>query len=126
TLKSQLLLAQAKENAEGQRRPLVDEAVRTLEKARSVQPRNLEVLRGLAAAYLDQQNIGQVIQTYKDIVAVNPRDTYSLLMLANILSKTQHLQEALPYLEKVVEQRPGFMPGYIMLGQVREQMGQDA
>src|SRR5205814_10042850 len=104
------------------RRGLSDECGGTLEKAKSVQPKNLEVLRGLAAAYLGQQNIGMVIQAYKDIVAVNPRDTYSLLMLANILSKTQRQQESIAYFEKVLEQRPAFMPAYALLGQIYEQL----
>jgi tetratricopeptide (TPR) repeat protein len=101
---------------------LLKKAVADLEKARGLQPKNLEVLRGLAKAYVQQQEVEKVVSVYRDIVAVDPRDTYSLLILAQVLSRMDRPQEAIQYYQKVIEQRRSFIGGYIYLGQIYERM----
>src|SRR5690606_11219078 len=53
---------------------------------------------------------------------VDPRDTYSLLILAQILSRMDRAEEAIEYYQKVIEQRRGFIGGYIYLGQLYERL----
>lgn len=122
-LKAQALMARAEGGSGAERRELIEEAVSTYEKARKIQPRNIEVLKGLASAYVQKQDISKIIQAYRDIVAVTPRDTYSLLILANVLSKTGNEQEAITFYERVIEQRRGYINSYLLLGQLYEQMG---
>ncbi len=101
---------------------LLKSAIESLEKAREIQPKHLEVLRGLAKAYVQQQDVEKVIAAYRDIVAVDPRDTYSLLILAQVLSRMDRPEEAISYYRKVIDQRPGFIGGYIYLGQLYERL----
>ncbi len=113
----------AAETANGdEKTSVLKKAVEALEKARSVQPKNLEVLRTLAKAYVQQQEVQKVIAVYRDVVAVDPRDTYSLLVLAQVLSRMDRPEEAVQYYKKVIEQRPGFIGGYIYLGQLFERL----
>ncbi len=100
----------------------IDNAVKALEVARKIQPKNLEVLRSLAKAYVLQQEVEKVISVYRDVVAVDPRDTYSLLVLAQVLSRMDRPQDAVQYYKRVIEQRPGFIGGYVYLGQLYERL----
>ena len=125
SLKAQTLMARAEGASASDKKQLLGQAIDAYEKARAAQPKNLDILKGLATAYLAQQNVEKIIQTYRDIVAVNPRDTYSLLMLANVLSKTGHEQEAVAYYERVIDQRRGYINSYLLLGQLYEQMQRD-
>ncbi|MGI8908545.1 MAG: tetratricopeptide repeat protein [Candidatus Sumerlaeaceae bacterium] len=125
TLKAQTLMGRAEAATTSERKELLGQAVAAYEKARAAEPKNLDLLKGLAAAYVQQQNLEKIIQTYRDIVAVNSRDTYSLLILANVLSKTGHEQEAVAYYERVIEQRRGYINSYLLLGQLFEQMQRD-
>lgn len=126
--KAQILVTQSEQsgNNSSKRKELLNEATSIFERARRTQPKNLEVLKGLAAAYVAQHNIGRIVQTYRDILGVKPNDTYSLLILANVLAKTGHQQEAVQYYERVIEQRRGFVNGYIYLAQLYEEMGRNS
>jgi tetratricopeptide (TPR) repeat protein len=125
TLRAQTLMGRAEAAGASERRQLLNEAVDAYEKARAAQPKNVDVLKGLAQAYVAQQNLEKIIQTYRDIVAVNPRDTYSILILANVLAKTGHEQEAITYYERVIDQRRGYINTYLLLGQLYEQIQRD-
>ncbi len=113
----------ASESATGdEKESLLDRSVENYEKAREIQPKNLEVLRGLAKAYIQKQDVAKVISVYKDIVEVDPRDTYSLLILAQVLSRMDRLEEAVPYYQRVIEQRRSFVGGYVYLAQIYERL----
>lgn len=105
-----------------EKKTLISNAVKSLEQARKIQPKNLEVLRSLAKAYVLQQEVDKVLSVYRDVVGVDPRDTYSLLILAQLLSRMDRPEEAIPYYQRVIEQRPGFTGGYIYLGQLYERL----
>lgn len=123
-LRAETELAGADAATGDEKEDLVNKAVDDLEKARKLQPKNLEVLRGLAKAYIQQQEVTKVVDVYKDIVEVDPRDTYSLLILAQVLSRMDRPEEAVEYYKKVIEQRRGFVGGYIYLGQLYERLKQ--
>lgn len=103
----------------------VRKSIDTFNEARRIEPKNLEALKGIAAAYFVQQDVDKIIQAYRDIVDVNPKDTHAMLVLANILAKTGHEQEALTLFEKIVEQRRAFINGYIYLGQLYDKLGRE-
>lgn len=110
------------------RKELLDSAITCLEQAKRIQPRNLDVLRALAKAYFEQQNIEKILQAHRDILAVDPKDVYSLLVMGNLLARINRQQEAIQYYDRVIEQRPGFINTYLYLAQLYEEMGrtQDA
>lgn len=124
-LRAQTYMSRAEGSSGSERRELLNSAVEAFEQARKIQPKNLDALKGLASAHLQQQNLDKIIETYREIVAVDPRDTYSLLILANVLSKTGREQEAISYFEKVIEQRRGYINTYLLLGQLYENMHRD-
>ena len=103
-------------------RQLLDKAAKVLEKAREIQPKNMDVLQGISKVYIQQQDVDKVIAIHREIVKNNPRDTYSLLVLGQLLSRVDKLEEAADYYQKVIDQRPGYMGGYIYLGQLYERM----
>lgn len=103
---------------------LVKKAGIVLEKAHEIQPNNMKVLRSLGRVYNQQQEIEKVISVFKDIVAVNPRDTYSLEFLAQILARIGRPKEALEYFKKVIEQKRGYLIGYVNAAQIYENLKQ--
>lgn len=121
-LRAESSLAAADTATGDEKESLLKNAIKDLEEARKNQPKNLEVLRALARAYVQRQEVAKVISVYKDIVAVDPRDTYSLLILAQVLSRVDRINEAIPYYQKVIEQRRSFIGGYIFLGQMYERL----
>ncbi|MBX7245730.1 MAG: tetratricopeptide repeat protein [Candidatus Sumerlaeaceae bacterium] len=121
--KAKVLVSRAEDATGEARRNFVDQAIKTFTSARELQPKNMEVLQGLASAYFAQQNVANIVQAYKDILAVNPKDTRAVLVLANVLQRTGHQQEAVQFFEQVVEQRRGFINGYIYLAQIYEELG---
>lgn len=121
-LRAESSLAAADTATGDEKESLLKKAVADLEEARNIQPKNLEVLRALARAYVQRQEVAKVISVYKDIVAVDPRDTYSLLILAQVLSRVDRINEAIPYYQKVIEQRRSFIGGYMFLGQMYERL----
>lgn len=125
-IKAHLAMSRAEEADGKERAKLLDEAVEAFEQAKQVQPKNLDVLRGLVQVYTAKRDIERVIQAYRDLVAANPKDTYSMFVLANILARTGKRAEARALYEKVIEQRRGFVNGYIYLGLLLEEMGETA
>jgi len=99
-------------------------AAETLEKAKKIQPRNLDVLKQLVSVYTAKRDLDNLIKTYRDITQANPKDTYSLFVLANLLAKRGEREEAASLYEKVIEQRRSFVNAYVYLGLVQEEMGQ--
>lgn len=122
--KAQVHLQRGEEEP-ARRKEMLQKATAMLEQARTVQPRNLDILKNIAQAYFAQQDIQKIIKAHKDILAVNPRDTYSLLILANVLSKTGQPQEAVEYYKRVIELRRGFINTYIYLAGLYEEMQRD-
>jgi tetratricopeptide (TPR) repeat protein len=126
-LRAQLFISRAE--AAGSRKDQdkwLDKAVEALEKAKSVQPRNLDVLKELVAVYTAKRDIDRLIGTYREIITANPKDTYSLFVLANLLAKRGQREEAAKLYEKVIEQRRSFVNAYVYLGLLQEEMGQTA
>jgi tetratricopeptide (TPR) repeat protein len=122
--RAQMLLTRSEQLMGAERKAVVERAIATLEEAKRIQPRNMEVLKTLAAAHVAAQDITRIIGAYRDILSVNPRDTYSLLILANVLSKIPGRQEeAIPYYERVIEQRRGFINTYVYLAQLYQDLG---
>lgn len=121
--KAELLVAQS-EAAGSNKQEVLQEAVETLQQARRIQPRNMDVLKGLAAAYIGLQDLDKIIQAYRDIVRVNPRDIQATLVLANVLADTGRVQEAISLYERVIEERRGFITTYLFLGQLYEKLRQ--
>lgn len=123
-LKADILLRRAEASGGASRKQSIEQAIAALEQAKAAQPRNMEVLKMLAAAHVANQDIARIITAYRDILAVNPRDTYSLLILGNVLSKIPGRQEeAIPYFERVIELRRGFINTYIYLAQLYHELG---
>src|SRR5690606_11827129 len=104
---------------------LLDEAIKRLEHARTIMPKNREVLDLLAKVYIQTQNINKIIETYKEIVEVYPKDTYTLLLFGQVLSKLDRNKEAVQYFEKVIEQRRGFLGGYVSLADIYRKLNQN-
>lgn len=116
--KARLLVERGEQASGAERQKLVQQGIEAYKKALEIQPRNVEVLRGLATAYFAIQDGDAIVDTYRKLVELNPRDTHAVLVLANVLARTGRKQEALPYFERVVEQRRGFIQGYIYLAQL--------
>lgn len=104
---------------------LLTKAIARLEEAKRIVPKNMEVLKSLAKAYIQTQNINKIIDAYKEIVVVNPKDTYSLLLLGQVLTKLDRNREAVEYFEKVIEQRRGFLGGYVSLAEIYRKLNQN-
>jgi tetratricopeptide (TPR) repeat protein len=124
-LLAQINMSRAEDAAGQNRRLWLDKGIAAFERAKAIQPKNLDVLKGLASAYVAQQNVAKLIQAYREILAANPKDTYSMLVLANVLAKTGNQDEAVTFFEKVIEQRRGFVNAYIYLGQLYEEMNRN-
>ncbi len=122
-LRGKLQSQMAQEGTGPRRRELLEQAVASFGDARRVQPKNLEVLNGLASVYVALQNVDKMVETYRDILAADPRNTRAMLILAQILSRTGKPDEAIGFYERVIEQRRGFVNTYMYLGQLYEELG---
>jgi tetratricopeptide (TPR) repeat protein len=116
--KARLLVERGEQTGGSERQKLIQQGIEAYKKALEIQPRNVEALRGLATAYFAVQDGDAIVDTYRKLVELNPRDTHAVLVLANVLARTGRKQEALPYFQRVVEQRRGFVQGYIYLAQL--------
>jgi tetratricopeptide (TPR) repeat protein len=126
-LQAQLAMSQAEAaTARKDQEKYLDTAIAALQKAKALQPRNLDVLKELVAVYTAKRDVDKLIDTYREIVAATPKDTYSAFVLANLLAKRGMRQEAASLYEKVIEQRRDFVNAYVYLGLVQEEMGQTA
>lgn len=124
-LRAQLAMNRAEQAA--QRRDQdkwLNEAIEALETAKKKQPRNVDILKELAAVYTAKRDIDKLIETYRDMVAANPKDAYAQFVLANLLTKRGQREQAAKLYEKVIEQRRGFVNAYVYLGLVQEELGQ--
>lgn len=125
-MRAEIAMLSAEQLSGNGRRDALQQATAALEAAKKVQPRNMEILKTLAATYVAQQDLPKIINAYRDILSVNPRDTYSLLILANVLSKIPGRQEeAIPYYERVIEQRRGFINTYLYLASLYQDLRRD-
>lgn len=118
--KATLLMARAETGRANQKGDLLRQAVAAYQKAKELQPRNMDVLKGLASAYMALQDIDKIIQAYRDIVRVDPKDIHSTLILASVLADTGRIQEAITLYERVIEERRGFLTTYLFLGKLYE------
>lgn len=99
-------------------------AIGALQKAKSIQPRNVDILKELVSAYTAKRDLDKLIETYKEIIAADPKDTYAVYVLANLLAKRGQREEAAKLFEKVIEQRRSFVNAYVYLGLIQEELGQ--
>ncbi|MCX7625505.1 MAG: tetratricopeptide repeat protein [Candidatus Sumerlaeaceae bacterium] len=99
-------------------------AIGALEKAKSIQPRNVDILKELVSAYTAKRDLDKLIETYKEITVADPKDTYAVYVLANLLAKRGQREEAAKLFEKVIEQRRSFVNAYVYLGLIQEELGQ--
>jgi tetratricopeptide (TPR) repeat protein len=121
--KARICMDRAQDSAGRQRRDQIDQAITAFEEARKIQPKNLEVLNGLASAYVAVQDVDKMVATYREILQADPRNTRAMLILGQILSRTGKPDEAIAYYEKVIEQRRGFVNTYVYLGQLQDELG---
>lgn len=107
------------------RTELLKQAAGAFNLAVESEPRNLEALRGLVHCYGGLEDIPKIINSLRQMVEINPRDTYSMLVLAMVLSRNNRYQEAVTWYERVIEQRRGFITAYVSLGQTYEELRRD-
>jgi tetratricopeptide (TPR) repeat protein len=124
-MKAQLAMSRAEAaTARQDQEKFLNAAISALEKAKSLQPRNVDILKELVGAYTAKRDIDKLIETYREITVADPKDTYALYVLANLLAKRGQREEAAKLFEKVIEQRRGFVNAYVYLGLLQEEMGQ--
>ena len=123
--RARIFMERAQDSAGRERRDLVNQAIAAFEQARTIQPKNLEVLNGLASAHVAVQDVDKMVATYREILGADPRNTRAMLILGQILSRTGKPDEAIGYYEKVIEQRRGFVNTYVYLGQLQEELGRN-
>ncbi len=93
----------------------LENATQDLETIKSKETSNTLVYEMLARVYLARQDINRVLDCYRTIVDISPRDLNSQVILINILLKANRPKEAIYRLEKIVSQHPSFIQGYLWL-----------
>jgi len=124
-LKSKLLIAQSEaEKDKNVVDALLNEALQALNTAKELQTSNTLIYESLGKVYLEKQDITKLLDCYRSIAKIMPRDLNYRMVLANLLLRTNNPKEAITHLEDVVSQRRSFIQGYIMLAEANIQLYQ--
>ncbi|SOB60789.1 TPR repeat-containing protein [Pseudodesulfovibrio profundus] len=80
-----------------------DRALEPLEKANSLEPGNIGLLKAIGIAYFNKENFDKAAEAYKQILAIDPNDTLALFNLG-VINKYyfEDMDTARTYFEKVL------------------------
>ncbi|TMH08879.1 MAG: tetratricopeptide repeat protein [Betaproteobacteria bacterium] len=101
------------------------EAERLLGKALTQWPDSLEAAMRLAQLALDRQDFGRAIELLQEACQRNPDEPQAALDLAVVHLNTGNPQAAVAVLEASLARTPEFCNGWLLLGQVREALGDE-
>lgn len=101
----------------------LDKAQSLLEQAHSFETSNTLVLENLAKVYAAKQEVGKLIECYKNIVLISPRNVNAQIILINIFLKTSKPREALYYLDNLIAQRKSFIKAYVWSAEANLSLG---
>jgi len=83
----------------------------------STSPNNIYAHINLGQLYTKKGDKKRAIEEFKKVVDINPKDSRACFMLGDLLSEQKgKAGEAIEYLKKGIALRPGYVDGYIMLG----------
>ena len=71
----------------------------------------------------EEQDLKRREEMFKQVLEMDPIDTIANFGTADILFKKEKYTEALPYLEKVLENDPKYSNAYLLMGKTLEAMG---
>ncbi|EKD49778.1 MAG: TPR protein [uncultured bacterium] len=91
----------------------------------SIDPRNLDVYKGLGEVYTKQGNFSDAAKAYKHVVRQGSADEKILLALGEVLIKKKAFSEAMDFLKRVIKLNEKSAPGYALLGQTYRGMRLD-
>lgn len=117
--KAKILQARAEADPSGKRENLTA-AYDALLRAKKKQPKNLDVLKTLSQVAIDLNDANRIIQAQRDLIAANPKEAQPRIILGQVLARVGRPQEAVALYEGIIEQKPGFVPTYLLLAQLYE------
>jgi predicted Zn-dependent protease len=85
-----------------------------------------DVKLALVSALVAARNAGEALPLAKELLLLAPNDPKLLYLYGESLAQTQHLDRAIPLLERAARRRPDLMPARVSLGRALVQSGRAA
>ncbi len=96
----------------------IDKATLLLSKAKTKDPSNPAILRGLGDLWLQQNVLELAIDNYQQAATAEPQNPENFYRLGLAYSKAKSYKDAGEALRKAIELDPGFAPAYRELGEI--------
>lgn len=99
----------------------IDQIIARLQQQIARAPKQSSFYEILGGAYLGQGDSSQAQKAFEDTLKVNETATQALVQLARLYAAQGKLPEAIQNAQRVLNDHPDFLPGYILLGTLYEQ-----
>lgn len=99
------------------------QAVRAFQAALALDPKNSDVLPGLARAFYQEHN-DDFFPVYAKYLQTKPQDYWGFIELAQWLRENKHYDLAQEFLGRAIEIGPDYDQAYVDLGQILDDQGQ--
>lgn len=96
-----------------------------LKKAVTSEPKNIYILKGLAAVYYQQKEFEKAVQTYKLILDIDKNDYEALFLMGSILEDSGRRNEAIEKFKKALSVKPDYSDALNSLGYVYAEEGKN-
>lgn len=103
----------------------IKEYEEVLKKAVSSEPKNIYILKGLAAVYYQQKEFEKAIQTYKLILEIDKNDYEALFLMGSILEDSGRRLEAIEKFKQTLVIKPDYADALNSLGYVYAEEGKN-
>lgn len=103
----------------------IKEYEEVLKKAVNNEPKNIYILKGLAAVYYQQKEFEKAIQTYKLILEIDKNDYEALFLMGSILEDSGRRHEAIEKFKQTLLIKPDYADALNSLGYVYAEEGKN-
>ena len=103
-----------------------DAAIATLQSALELAPNEVKLRNLLGSAYLSKGDATAALAQFEKVLARDPANQLAHFSRAQIFADTDQNEKALADAEKVVEARPGYLPGRALLAKILVRLKQCA
>lgn len=98
-------------------------ALKTIERAVSIQPENIESLLRLAEVRIILKRYDDALEAINEVTRLKPREADAYLLLGQIFAEQGDTTRAINALQEAVEINPDMMDGWITLGRLHAAIG---